>query len=264
VDDLERVWGSLDQLCTELSPDDWQRPTECPGWTVKDIVSHIVGVESLLLGRPVPDHEPAPAPHVRNELGRFNEVEVDYRRSRPPASLLEEFREVTSARLDVLRSLVPDDLGKDSWTPIGPGTVGDLLELRVVDCWVHEQDIRRAAGLPGHMDGPMVGRVLERLARNLGRIVAKAAGCPDGTAAVFVVPGRWGFTATVTVAGGRGSVTEGGHDAPTVRLQMDAETFVCLIAGRCTPQAELEEGRLEISGDEDSGRRIAENMGFMF
>ncbi|HET7721905.1 MAG TPA: fatty acid desaturase, partial [Acidimicrobiales bacterium] len=30
----------------------WETPTECPGWRVKDLYSHVVGTELMLLGRP--------------------------------------------------------------------------------------------------------------------------------------------------------------------------------------------------------------------
>lgn len=38
---LERA--RLLELCRDLSPDEWNRPTICPGWTVADIVAHLVG-----------------------------------------------------------------------------------------------------------------------------------------------------------------------------------------------------------------------------
>ncbi len=38
---LERA--RLLELCRALGPDEWHRPTICPGWTVADIVAHLVG-----------------------------------------------------------------------------------------------------------------------------------------------------------------------------------------------------------------------------
>lgn len=46
---LERQ--SLLQLLAQLSEDDWQRPTVCAGWTVKDIVLHVLGDDIGLLSR---------------------------------------------------------------------------------------------------------------------------------------------------------------------------------------------------------------------
>ncbi len=34
VDHLQRAWDSVEQLCATFVPDDWQRPTDLPGWSV--------------------------------------------------------------------------------------------------------------------------------------------------------------------------------------------------------------------------------------
>ncbi|MGH2821109.1 MAG: maleylpyruvate isomerase family mycothiol-dependent enzyme, partial [Actinomycetota bacterium] len=207
---LDDVWRSTVALCEDLAPEEWEVETDCPGWTVKDVVSHLAGTESWLLGRAPPDHDPGSRDYVRNDLGRANEVFVDFRRSWPPRRVLDEFKEVTSERLAVLGAWGEDDLEAGSWTPFGPGTARQLLEARVADGWIHEQDVRRAVGRPGHQDGPVAGFVLRGLVRNgLGYAVAKKAGCPDGTTVQFEVTGPKPLDATVFVAGGRGRASEG-------------------------------------------------------
>ena len=42
---------ALVDLLTDLSPDDWQKPTVCAGWTVKDIAAHLLGGEIGILSR---------------------------------------------------------------------------------------------------------------------------------------------------------------------------------------------------------------------
>ena len=37
-------------------------------------------------------------------------------------------------------------------TPTGPGTMTDFLATRILDCWVHEQDMRRALDLPSRLE----------------------------------------------------------------------------------------------------------------
>ena len=86
VDDREsliclqtEVWDSIDNLCQSLKPEEWDITTDCPGWSVKDCVSHLIGIEHRLLGRPVPDHAPKNTTHVNNDLGLRNEIDVDLR-----------------------------------------------------------------------------------------------------------------------------------------------------------------------------------------
>src|SRR4051794_34180762 len=135
------AYRALDDLCSSLTGDEWDRPTECPGWSVKDNLSHITGTESMLLGRPAPEHTVDTKPWIRNPPGANNEIAVDYRRSWTPQQVLDEYREVVAARI---KSFETVDLDADSWTPIGQGKVRDLLAIRSMDIWVHEQDIRRA------------------------------------------------------------------------------------------------------------------------
>jgi len=48
VDLMERVWRSIDSLCSPLTEAQWKTSTDCPGWSVQDQVSHLVGAESQI------------------------------------------------------------------------------------------------------------------------------------------------------------------------------------------------------------------------
>lgn len=254
----EQVFRSLDELCSSLDGAEWEASTGCPGWSVKDNLSHIVGTESTLLGRSAPDHDPGVKPWVKNPIGESNEVWVDHRRSWPAEKVLEEFREVASERIDALKAMSEDDLDGESWTPIGQGTVRDLLAIRVMDCWVHEQDIRRAVGRPGGLDGPLAQHAFERHAGAMGFVVGKKAGAPDGSAVVFDVSGM----PTVAIGvDGRAKPLDAAPDEATVKLSMDLETFSCLCCGR-EDISDLAD-RVRIEGDGDLGRQIVANMNFM-
>ena len=94
------VFADVDALAAGLDDQSALRVTGCPGWTVRDHVAHITDLESLLVGRPRPDHTvPEGLPYIRNQPGEFMEIGVDARRSVPLAELLAEYREVTAERL---------------------------------------------------------------------------------------------------------------------------------------------------------------------
>jgi uncharacterized protein (TIGR03083 family) len=263
VDRLETLFASVGDLCAGLSPTDWEVATECPGWSVKDNLSHIVGMESRLLGRPAPDHKPAEAAHVRNPIGESNEVDVDWRRSRAPAEVVAEFEEVAEERLATLRNFQAEDFAAESWTPTGPGTVADFLAIRLLDIWVHEQDMRRAVGRPGHREGPVVEHALNRLASGLPFVVGKKVGAPEGSTVVFEVLGPSARKVGVTVEGGRARIVEPAPDLPTAILTLDQDVFTRLACGRADPGAVLAAGEVTLSGDTDLARRVVESMNFM-
>ena len=255
VENLAIVWSSIDQLCSGLPAGQWDLPTGCPGWTVKDHLSHLVDYEARALGRPVPGHEPGPLPHVKNEMGQANEIGVDARRPRPGPDVLAEFREVTAERLARLRTLTGQDLAAPAATPAGPGTMADLVTLRVMDSWMHEQDIRRATGRPGDVDGPAAGEAVGYFTRFLPYVVGKRVAAPDGSKVVFRIAGR--DPVAVQVAGSRGSLAADA-DGATVSLAIPVTTFAALAGGRSDAPADA-----SITGDEALGRRVLASMGLM-
>ena len=96
VDNMERVWRSIEDLCRDLTEEEWKTATDCPGWSVQDQLSHLAGSESGILGRPSPDHTPRDTSYVKNDIGRRNEAVVDYRRPSPGQRVLvlqRQFRE---------------------------------------------------------------------------------------------------------------------------------------------------------------------------
>lgn len=264
VDRLEEVWSSTARLGDSLSEADWKAPTECPGWSVQDNLAHVIGMEAAILGRPHPDVEERPdAPHVKNDIGRSNERWVEAFRDRSGPEVLEEFRAVTGERLVALRA--PDmDFGAESWTPVGPGTVRDLLPFRVFDSWVHEQDMRRAVGKPGGWDGDAARVSLDRLSGVMPMIVGKKVKPPDGATVVFEVVGPAGRDLAIGMEGGRAQVLEQAPVAPTVRIRMSGDAFLRLSAGRGDAEVILGSGTVEIVGDTALGFTIARTMNFMF
>jgi uncharacterized protein (TIGR03083 family) len=259
VDALADVWSSIDEFASDLTEAEWKTPTDCPGWSVQDTLAHIIGIESVILGRPTPSGA-VDAPHVKNDLGRSNEVWVDAFRNRSGATVLTEFRAVTAERLAILRD--PElDFGADAWTPVGPGTVRDMIPFRVFDSWIHEQDMRRAVGRPGGWDGPAALLSLDRIASIMPMIVGKRAQAPDGTIVQFDITGPAPRSLAIGVEAGRAKVLDALDGAPTVQLTMDAESWVRLSAGRGDPDVVLV--AVTIAGDQELGRTIARTMNFM-
>ncbi|MGH9012840.1 MAG: maleylpyruvate isomerase family mycothiol-dependent enzyme [Acidimicrobiia bacterium] len=264
VDRLEEVWRSVEQLCAGLDEAEWKTETECPGWSVQDNIAHLIGIESTIMGRAAPDHTPPELPHIKNDVGRRNEVWVDSRRDRSGAEVLAEFRGIIDQRLTTLRRMTDADFGAESWTPAGPGTVRDLLPFRIFDSWAHEQDIRRALDRPGNLDTPVGGLSLDRVAGAMPFVVGKKVKPPDGTTVVFDVTGPAGRVVSVGMDGGRGKALDEAPTDPSVRLTMDTDTFVRLGMGRGDPAEILASGAVQLDGDEPLGRKIVEEMNFLF
>ena len=256
IDHLDATWQSIFALCADLTDEEWDRPTGCPGWTVKDNVSHLVDYEAGALNRPRPDHVPADLDHVKNPLGEANEVGVDARRGQPGSAVLAELREVAAERLAQLRALSDDDFAREVTTPAGPGTLNDMLTLRVMDTWSHEQDIRRALHRPGHESGPVVDEAVGYWSRFLPLVVGKRAGAPEGSNVVVTIGAA--DPLRITVAGGRAGVVDQLPGPATVELSLSAPTFAALVGGRSDAPDDV-----VVTGDADLGAAVVAALGFM-
>jgi uncharacterized protein (TIGR03083 family) len=256
IDHLETTWRSIDELCSTLSDEEWLRPTGCPGWTVKDNIAHLIDYESRALGRPGPEHTPADVSHTKNAMGESNEVGVDYRRAKSGPEVLDEFREVTAARLAQLQALTADDLKREIVTPAGPGTLADMLRLRMMDTWTHEQDMRRALNQPGNTEGPAAQEAVGFFTGFLPIIVGKRASAPDGATVVVEIGDV--HRSAIEVVAGRANVVELEPETPTVALSIPPSTFAALVGGRSdTPDDAV------IKGDESLGRAILAQLAFL-
>jgi uncharacterized protein (TIGR03083 family) len=261
---LGEVWASLTSACEHLDDRQWGLSTDCPGWSVKDQLSHLIGVERLLLRDPPP---PAPAPtpeHVRNPIGELNEAWVAARRPLPGDAVLAEFVEVTGRRLEALRAMRPDEFDVVGPSALGQVPYREFMEQRVMDSWAHEQDVRKALGRPGGRNGPGEAISLERCFRAMPFVVGKRVAPPDATSVRFDVNGELGRRVLVGVHGERASVvTSPSGGGPSVTLSMDQETFWRLGFGRVRPDEVFASGTVRVEGDVALGHRVLGAMAFM-
>ncbi|MGD1240140.1 maleylpyruvate isomerase family mycothiol-dependent enzyme [Mycobacterium seoulense] len=124
--------ADLAEFLATLTPQQWDAPSLCAGWTVKDVVAHMISYEELgalgLLKR-----------FAKGRVVRANQVGVD------------EFAHLNAQQLlDFLRAhLQPRGL-----------TAGFGGMIALVDGTIHHQDIRRALGRPRTVPADRLERVL--------------------------------------------------------------------------------------------------------
>lgn len=248
---LEDTYRSLLEVARTVDEDDWARPTDCPGWSVKDHLSHLAGMERVLLGEPESEHvPPAGLAHVHGEMAAYMEGPVDERRSWSGAAVLAELERLVDRRIAMLREL--DAAG---WDADARGLMGSqisparFLPTIAFDRWVHEQDVRRAVNRPGNVSGPGAQIAMERCEAALPVVLTRKHDEPDGTRVDLVATGAHGRTV---------SVVWGEATSPTATITCDVETFVRLCAGRIDPLA----APVQVDGDDALGHRVLPMMVF--
>ncbi|MFJ7195838.1 MULTISPECIES: maleylpyruvate isomerase family mycothiol-dependent enzyme [unclassified Streptomyces] len=251
---------SIAELVKPLAEGEWNRRTPCPAWSVRDIVSHVIGMESEQLGDPRPIHSlPRDLYHVQNDFARYMEMQVDVRRHHTAPEMTSELEYTIIRRARQLRNETrdPETMVR---APLGAEQTLELaLRMRAFDVWVHEQDLRATLGQPGNLDSPGATIVRDILLEALPKVVAKDAGAPANSAIVLDVHGPLEFLRTVRVdAEGRGSVDGSPSLGPVVTLAMDWETYYRLACGRVRASAVAE--RIKVEGDEDLATAILQNF----
>ncbi len=251
---LDAVWTSLDSLLGDLDDAQWATRSLCPDWTVHGVVRHLAGVEHLLTGW-LPSGPEAPPPfHL---LGPFMDETADL----APAALLDRYRSLIAGRRAELARLEPGVFDTPTMTPVGPGTYGRFMEIRLFDFWVHELDIRVPLGL-GASEPAGLGaqRAVDEVAMSIGYIAGKKIAVPDGSSIAFRLTGPIERDIFVKVDGRAGVVEH--LDAPTAELVADSTTFVLLACGRIDPDGPIADGRVTWRGDAALGERAARNLRF--
>jgi uncharacterized protein (TIGR03083 family) len=267
MSDQERLAGYIDvwwqainsfiELLAELSAEEWSTPTDLPGWDVRAVASHTAHLEGILAGAPEETAEVGEPSHVTSLMGLYTEIGVVNRRDSSPDAIINEIREATTARHTALLADPPTD-GQAKPTPIFGGVPWNwetLLRNRPLDVWMHEQDVRRAVGRPGGLDGAPARHTADYLAETLGYVLAKRVGAPAGTTAVLELSGHDPHPYTVN-EDGRGERLDAVPDHPTVTLRMDRESFIVQAGGRRTPES----GSITIEGDQALGQQILDAL----
>jgi uncharacterized protein (TIGR03083 family) len=257
---VEVWWQAIDDFTTlleKLPADAWSLPTDLPGWDVHAVAAHTAHLESMQAGHRHEEVDVGDAPHARGMMGAFTEQGVVARRGLGPDELITEIRACATARHTALLADPPTDgsvpapgvFGAIGWT------VERLLRNRPLDVWMHEQDVRRAVGRPGNLDGPAAVHTADYLAESLGYVVGKRVGAPAGTSVVLEIDEHSPY-AVVVGDDGRARPTPEPPSDPTVRLATDRAAFVLLAGGRRAPHR----GAVRIEGDTELGGRLLEQL----
>lgn len=258
IETLRSTWQALSELGEPLNEAQWKRPSGLPGWTVQDVYSHLIGTEALLQGEPSAPATTTDHPHVRNAIGAFNESEVEMRRQRPGSDVLREWNNLRRRREQSLDEGDAAYFAQPMATPTGPGTMADFLSMRILDCWLHEQDLRRALGQPGNLSGPAAEHTVDRLVSTIPIVVGKRARCPDGAAVTIRITGGVERDLTYEVRDGRAVFLEQPTEPPLCVIEMDTEAFIMLATGRVEPDAPA----LGVAVDavDEAGRDLADRV----
>jgi uncharacterized protein (TIGR03083 family) len=261
VELLREEFRQLAAVSEPLDATQWDTPTCLPGWSVRDVMSHIIGVESGLLGDSAPTVDVSHLTHMKNPIAEANEVWVEANRDLSGDQVLARFVDVTSRRLAALDALDQADFDAPSWTPAGRDeTYGRFMRIRHYDCYLHEQDIRLALGLAPRETAADLASALDEVATGIGYIVGRRAAMPEGARVAIVLTGPVPRRYFVQVDG-RAAVVDALDGEPTVGIELPAMRFLRLTGGRADAGVRAVDG-VTFRGDRALGEQLVANLAF--
>lgn len=220
--------AAYDQLVTlldVLGAEEWDAPTECSGWTVADMVGHLIGAAKAYASVREQVRQQVWGLSHRgryggNALDACNELQILDHRALTPAERVAALRAVAGRSVGA-RVRLPRVLRRVS-VSIAPGgstapgmpareTLGHLLDVVITrDVWMHRVDIARATGRDLHLEPWADGAIV-------ADVVAEWAG-------------RHGRSFELILTGPLGGVFSQGESGQ--RLEMDAVEFCRVLSGR--------------------------------
>lgn len=248
----EQLLAHYNDLCGRLSDEQMATQSLCPDWTVRDVITHVIGVEAVLAGWEPSVEVPPPF----EKLGPYDAAAKAMSRG----DFAIRISETSQTRLAELERLDPAVVDAPSITPTGIATYGRFLQVRVFDFWVHARDIAIPLGEATDDTGFAAETALQEVDDSVGYIVGKKIGLPEGSSIVFRI--RGGVDRDISVAVDGRATRVDSVDSPDVEVTTDVRTFVMLAAGRIDPQEPIDSRAITWSGDAEWGERAARNLAY--
>jgi uncharacterized protein (TIGR03083 family) len=213
--EYDRVLDVVDRL----SPGDWTIATDCTGWDVKDVVSHLLGWMEANADPAEAGRQLAAAARAAQEQGILGldaqtALHVREHAHLSPAELTAALHEGAGRAL-AGRTAAPAEVRATTFSAGLPGeadwTRGYLIDVVFTrDLWMHRVDLCRATGQPMVLTSEHDGRVVADVVADWAR--------------------RHGQSFVLRLDGPAGGSFSAGRDGP--EIQIDAVEFCRVLSGR--------------------------------
>jgi uncharacterized protein (TIGR03083 family) len=260
LDRFVPLHAELIRLLRGLSSDDWNRPTACALWSVRDIAAHLLDDDLRRLSfhrdrQPPPGSGPVSGADLVALVNRMNAEWVAVARRMSPRVIV-DLLEVTGLWVvDLFRATDPFAPGFWSVTWAGEETSPHWFDVGrdYSERWLHQQQIRDAIGAP-----PLTGRewlhpVLDLFVRALPFAYRNTVAAP-GTTIVLAIEGAAGDQWTLRRDGQQWGLYAGAAASSTATVTMTDDTAWRLFSKGL--RAEAARARVTVTGDHALGEVV--------
>ena len=236
-------------LMETLHGDDWEQPTMCTAWNVRDILAHQAGAYASYASLAEFRRQVIGNPYMKEaeaSVDGINRRQLEDREGRLPEALLQELREAgppgiaNRQRLPRMLRALPIPFGP----PLGTAPLGYLTDdIYVRDTWMHRYDICVATGREMALSAEHDGRITALVVRDLEKILR---------------PSMRGGGFNLDLKGPAGGVWQFGPGNSFTMITMDALDFHVLASGRASAVEMVARGKVSLCGDAEFGHKVLE------
>ena len=252
----KQLAANIRKYLGELDSNQWELPSACAEWQVRDVVSHLIGgaerqAESMERGRGGDSNPPAgfvpPDPAALSAINAQRDID---RRDQLAGSVLETF----DASYDRLQREF-DRFAEGSWDTLcwhmrrGAMTAASYVELRIQELAIHDWDIRSAFQPDARLDPDSVPVLLDMSPAWLGMCFRPSAPLPKPLVYGFDVGPEESRKYRMSVTGDAFEMVPGGAPQADLSLSATAEQYLLFTYGRLTAAEGISSGKLTVQGD---------------
>jgi uncharacterized protein (TIGR03083 family) len=253
VDLFSPVLDALLDLLSHLTDEDWQKPTVCKGWTVKDIAAHLLGGEVGILSRKRDTYLFSGSPIKGWEelvvlINNLNAVWVQAASRFSPRLLTDMLRFTGKQVCDFFKTLDPHASGDPvDWAGGEAAPVWLDLAREYTERWHHQQQIRDAVGRAGMKERKYFAPVLDAFVRALPHTYRDVE-AQEGTLVTLTITGEAGGRWSLLRENQRWMLYVDVEQIPQAELTIDEDLAWRLFTRGVSEEAALRQA--QIRGDE--------------
>jgi uncharacterized protein (TIGR03083 family) len=227
ADLFPEILDCLLALLSGMSREEWQRPTACAGWNVKDVALHLLGVEvgNLSVRRDgyIATQEIRDCRELVEFIDTWNQDWVRVTRRMSTRLLVETLRFVGEQVCGHFQLLNPHLIGGPvSWAGPDPAPVWLDLAREYTERWHHQQHIRDAVDRPGLKEPKYFAPVLGTFVWGLPHAY-RSVDAEDGITLTLMIEGDSGGSWSIRREAESWRLYAGRADRPDAAVRIDED-----------------------------------------
>jgi len=153
INEISRSSKQLTEKLSHITDNDWEKPSHCHMWAIKDLVSHIIAVDGFFINTLTrslagdflpPEGMPNPGTATAESMSggiSSRAIQISETSLKTPGQLLAVLSDFETQTLELLRNIKETQWNNPAYHPMNTLTVELILGLKHMESVIHNWDI---------------------------------------------------------------------------------------------------------------------------